>query len=562
MTEDERFVEWYTRMFDEILSEYPIAATGSGKHNHDHLLGDISKEHAIKMHEKIIAYWADMKEKFDRSKLSFENQVDYDLLEHKWALEKFRFEELQLWKSGYRGISIGGYIVAGPAGMIGVAMFPLMTGEFAPFEIRAESLVSRMEKVPEFLERSKDTWFSPVELWTRMAINECETTAELMVFVNNLIKYHPATERKLSERAIKASKAATESIESYKKYLELEVIPRANHDWSIGKEKFTKLLELMKLPYDTDQLLEMGWKFFNETKADLEKLATDIAPGKTLEEVRNMVKHDQPTSFEEVLALYRKSVEGAREFIAERGLATVPVQGESIEVKETPASLVPLVPIVAYFPPAYFDEVKKGQLVITRPKDESKLESRNGIVNLSLHEAYPGHHLQRSVTALNNSFIRIYSSSSETGEGWALYCEQMMIEEGYEESKEYEFSQKLGTLWRVARIIIDIGLSTGNMSIDEAIEFMVDNVGREKEGETGMIKIYTLLPTLPLSYTLGKNLVLQLREKMMKKLGNKFSLRFFHDIILRNGSIPYHFLEQVMERETNKIISKSRNSFY
>jgi uncharacterized protein (DUF885 family) len=92
------------------------------------------------------------------------------------------------------------------------------------------------------------------------------------------------------------------------------------------------------------------------------------------------------------------------------------------------------------------------------------------------------------------------------------------------------------------------------MSIDEAVEFMVDIVGREKEGETGMIKIYTLLPTLPLSYALGKNLILQLREKMMQKLGNNFSLRFFHDIILRNGSIPYHFLEKVMERETNSRI--------
>ncbi|MHA2331378.1 MAG: DUF885 domain-containing protein [Candidatus Hodarchaeales archaeon] len=549
MSEDERFIERYNNFFDEYLKENPIYATYLGKHDQDHLLGDSSKEHVIKVYELLMIAWKEMEEAIDKSKLSFENQIDYELLEHSVELQKFRFEILQTWKTGY-GWSRS-------VGAVGSALYALLTREFAPFEKRAESMVGRMERVPEFLDQSKNTWIEPVELWTRLTIQECETTPSLLQFLSALISQYPGISDELKERAAKAAKMAMDSISTYKTFLEQDVLPRADRDWCIGEENLSKILELRKLPYKAEEILEMGWRFFNETNADLEKLASDMAPGKTFEEVREMIKSDHPETFDELLEFYTKSVTEARKYVIEKELASVPEKGEVVEVKETPEYMAPIIPFAAYMTPAYFDEEKIGIYIVTRPKDPSMFQehSYNGILNTSVHEAYPGHHLQMSMGVLNTSFIRIFAQGTETVEGWAHYCELMMLEEGFLQGKEFEFIQKLDVLWRAARIIIDVKLSSGKMTFDEAVNLLVEKVGMKKEGATAEVKRYTSSPGYQLSYLIGKHLILDLREKMKEKLGDKFNLKFFHDVILKNGGIPYYFLEQVMEREADKLLA-------
>ncbi|MFW9995053.1 MAG: DUF885 domain-containing protein [Candidatus Odinarchaeota archaeon] len=548
MREDQRFVDWTNNFFEEFLRENPGTATFFGKHDYDHLLGDGSKEHTIRMYEKFMATWKEMKETFDRSKLSFHNQIDYDLLDHSGERQKFEFETLQTWKTGYNG--------GGPVGGIGGSLFSLLTGEFAPFEKRAESMVGRMERIPEFLEQSKNTWMEPVDLWTRLAIQECESMPGLLQFLSNLIEKFPGISKDLKKRASKASKAAVETIKAYKTFLEQEVLPRANRDWCVGEENFSSLLEIRKLPYTAEEILEMGWALYDKTKEELRALADKIAPGKSFEEVRGILKSDHPKTFEEVLELYTKAVVQARHFVAEKGLASIPSQEEEfVEVKETPGYLAPLIPKAAYIPPAYFDPVKKGIYIVTRPKDASTLQehSRITIINTSVHEAYPGHHLQMSVASLNSSFIRMFVMGTETIEGWAHYCEQMLLEEGYLEGKEFEFIQKLDALWRATRLIVDVELSRGRMSLDEAVEFIIEKAGKSKETAIATVNHCTGVPGYHLSYLTGKHLVLHLREKMKRKLGNEFSLQFFHDVILKNGSIPYYFLERAMEHEAEKL---------
>jgi uncharacterized protein (DUF885 family) len=445
---------------------------------------------------------------------------------------------------------------SGPVGNIGGALFPLLIGDFAPFSKRMISMVQRMEQIPEYLRKSKDTWIKPVNIWTKFACDECDSTPGLIKFINQTVNQNSDCSDDLKQRMSKACDEAINAIKSYKFFLENDILPKAKHNWCIGEDKFRKLLEIRKLPFSAEEILNLGWNYFNEIENDLKRLANEIAPEKQFDEIRLMLKKNHPENFEAVFSEVKKAITKAKQFVQENDLASFPNHVELVDVKETPEFLAPLVPIATIIPPAYFDDIKKSTYLITRHNDSNLLQefSYNDILNTSVHEAYPGHHHQQLMTGIYNSYVHSFTNGTEVIEGWAHYCEQMMYEEGYLQGKEFEFIQKLGELWRAARIIIDVELAMGKMTIKEAVTFLVDKVGRTQGSAEAEVNFFTTAPGFFLSYLTGKHLLLELRNKMKKKLGEKFSLKFFHDIILKNGSIPYHFLERIMEHESDKLL--------
>ncbi|MHA2366154.1 MAG: DUF885 domain-containing protein [Candidatus Hodarchaeales archaeon] len=547
---DDQFVKWQEELVLEFLKENPIVATYFGIHDYDHLLGDSSLEFNMEMYKRFNGYLGEMREKYKKSNLSYLNQIDYDLFEFFMANQNFNFEVLEVHKTGFQG--------GGPAGNIGSALFSLISNDFAPFEERAKSILGRVERIPEYLEKSKNTWVEPVEVWTKVAIQECQSQPGLMKYISNLVSQDPKTEESLKKKLEEETKKAVEAVENYKSFLETDVLPRSKQEWAIGEDHFSELLRLRHLPFTAEEIETKGWDFYNETKTKLEKIASQIAPGKSFEEVREQIKSNHPTDFETALDEYQKSVKNAEKFVQENNIATIP-KDQIINVIETPQFLAPVIPFAAYMQPAYFDNTKIGIYIVTRPKDPKMFSEHSyaGIYNTSVHEAFPGHHLQQTSAALNVGPIRFVVSGIETVEGWAHYCEQMMREEGFLTGVEIEFIQELDVLWRAARIIIDVRMSQGKMSIEDAIEFLIEKVGMEKEGATAEVTRYTYNPGYQLSYLIGKQMVLNLRESMKSKLGDKFTLKFFHDVILKNGGIPFSFLKQIMEHEADKLLSQN-----
>ncbi len=148
---------------------------------------------------------------------------------------------------------------------------------------------------------------------------------------------------------------------------------------------------------------------------------------------------------------------------------------------------------------------------------------------------------------------------TETVEGWALYCEEMMLEEGFYDDKDFldiqqvRFNQKFDELWRAVRIILDVKLQTNQISYEDAIDFLISETGTTRELATGEVTRYTQSPSYPLGYLIGKHLILKLREQLQRELGAKFSLRWFHDVILRAGGIPYYYLRQVFAEKVKEL---------
>jgi uncharacterized protein (DUF885 family) len=157
-------------------------------------------------------------------------------------------------------------------------------------------------------------------------------------------------------------------------------------------------------------------------------------------------------------------------------------------------------------------------------------------IDTVVHETYPGHHLQQSFARLHPSLIRKMTDSAIFAEGWGLYAEELMAELGYY-TDEQRLMQLEWTLVRAARIILDIGLHTQGMSVDEAIAFLTDRVHLEHELAVSEVKRYTLGPTQPLSYLVGREMIFKMRERYKARDPAAFTLKKFHSELLSHGSI-------------------------
>jgi uncharacterized protein (DUF885 family) len=142
---------------------------------------------------------------------------------------------------------------------------------------------------------------------------------------------------------------------------------------------------------------------------------------------------------------------------------------------------------------------------------------------------------------------------TETVEGWAHYCEQMMMEHGFVTSLESKLIQVNDAIWRAVRIIVDVKLSQGEMSFDEAVNMLIEEAGMSKEGAVAEVRRYTQTPSYALSYLLGKHLILQLRKEVKTKMGKEYNEKFFHDTITANGYLPFWMLRKVFDLETTEL---------
>lgn len=210
-----------------------------------------------------------------------------------------------------------------------------------------------------------------------------------------------------------------------------------------------------------------------------------------------------------------------------------------------------MIPFAAMMMPAKYDKPQIGVYIVTRPKDMGNLGKHlnyDSLKNTAVHEAYPGHFLQGAVSN-RASVVRLLADGNETVEGWAHYCEQMMAEKGFIKDTESKLIQVNDAIWRAVRIIVDVKLSRGEMSFEEAVQMLMKEAALSQEGAVAEVRRYTQTPGYPLSYLLGKHLILQLKKEMKQKMGNKFDEKLFHDTITANGYLPISLLRTVFDQK-------------
>lgn len=328
---------------------------------------------------------------------------------------------------------------------------------------------------------------------------------------------------------------------------------KTTEEWALGVEKFEKLLKLRELGMTSDEIYQLGKKYLDELKTKRAELAQQIAPGKSPEEVLKLIESKAPKTFDEALNFTKKAMEDARKFVQDKGIAKTYAE-DVLLVAETPTFMRPIIPFAALVVPAMFDKPQIGEYIVTRPKDLTNLGKHLNYASIkvtAVHEAFPGHFLQTTISN-RGGFVRRLAQGTETVEGWAHYCEEMMTEAGFITGLESHFTQINEMIWRAVRIIVDVKLSRGEMAFEEAVKMLETETGMSHEGALAEVKRYTQSPGYPLSYLLGKHLILQLKEELKAKMGDKFSDRMFHDTITENGYLPIYLLRKVFNQKISK----------
>ena len=534
------FDELRKEMFDRIFERNPQLASMLGLHDpYDCLLPNGGTAKVLEDFEILKQYANRMKETISHDELNVTNRVDWEVLEAAVEMTHFEVNEKRQHELNPDAFST-----------VGGAFFLMLTNDYAPLEKRIEAMISRMEKLPQYLKefRTRFENTKPVKLWTEVAFESAQQLPGLFTYAVQ------ASKGKISDvlhsKLDKAVAALTDPFQEHLAWLQ-SLKAKTTDDWALGREKFEKLIKLRRLGMSSEEILQRGYKYLSDLKSERAKIAAEISPGRSVDEVMKAVEAKSPKTFEEALDATRRAMEDAKRFIVENDLATV-YEEDRLIVEETPAFIAPLIPFAALNMPSRFDKPMIGVYIVTRPKDAINLSKHlnfAGIRNVAVHEAFPGHFLQGSVSN-RSSLIHVLAGGTETTEGWAHYCEQMMLERGFVSGAEARLIQVNGAIFRAVRVIVDVKLSRGEMRFEEAVDMLIKEVAMSREAAIAEVRWYTQEPGYPLSYLLGKHLVLQLREEIKKKMGTKFTDRFFHDTITANGYLPIAMVKRIFELKT------------
>ncbi len=523
--------------FDGLMARWPTMATYFGIHEHDGRLADLSREAKVADIDTERAHLASLEE-VDPAALSARARFERDLAIHSSRRRLFDAEVHRTWERR-------------PAASdeVGDGLFLLLARQFAPLADRLALMTERLAAAPRALLQSRDRLGDrPVRLWVEM---EVAASRALPTLFDEILEAGRATwsDGPSLNALERADRDARTALAEHVDWLTGR-LAGAVDDFALGSADLETLVGLRAFEgLDTDDILAIGTEQLELQHEARRTAGRLIDPEASEMEVVDRVKRDGPADFAAALEGYRAAMLRARDFVAERDLATLPAD-DHLEVIATPRYLRGVMPFAAYFGPATFDRPIRGVYVVTPSVDDdpgAMLEhSWASIVNTSIHEAYPGHHHQLSAALTSATPARLLLEAPEFVEGWGMYCEQMMLEQGFEDTPERRVIVATDAIWRAARIVIDIRLHRGEMSVPEAIDYLVEHTGFERPNATAEVHRYTRTPTYNLSYLLGKILLLRLREDERDRLGPDFSLRRFHDALLFSGSLPISFHRRLL----------------
>jgi len=428
-----------------------------------------------------------------------------------------------------------------PAGEIGRALEPTAPG--TPQE-RAANLTKLLEQVPPRIEQARRNLVKPPRSYTESAIFKTEGTLKLMrAGAPRLAKEAGEQGKALTA----ASDTAQKALEDYRKFLRADLLPRSTGTWVLGKENYDYVLKhRWFLDADADAILARGQKAFEETEALAQQVAQRIQPGaKHWTEVYEMIKDDHPQA-DGIKEAYQAQIDLAKAFVAEHKIATLP-PGENVITIDTPPAMRRSSPFGTFQSVDAFGDGLQGKLVLTPIEDwmtpqqrKDRLRSHHNawIPIIAVHEAYPGHHVDGLYRKANSRLLRKVVRESIMSEGWGLYTEEMMFQQGFLQGDDVRLTQLRNRLWRAARVIMDASLHTGKMTYDEAVTFLADKVRFDRYAAGLDVDMYTVRPTYVLGYLIGMQEIEGIHKDYVAKYGEPSPPSEFYDRLLSVGSIP------------------------
>jgi uncharacterized protein (DUF885 family) len=521
---------------------HPTYATLDGIHTHDDLLEDLSRP-TIEGEAHALAGYLRRLGDINPQGLTPTEGLEHRMLVSNLRGRMYELEEVRTWE---RNPQYYADILA--TSLAGQALFT-----HAPVAERARRVLSKLRQTPRLIQAARDNIKDPPGIFVKVGI---ESMRGVLKFIEQDLPraFSSVDDLHLLGDLADAQSEASQSVGSYIEYLEKEAALRARGSFRLGREKFEQKLKLDEgLAMPVDRLLAIATRELKATQEAFKALASRMDGGDPLEAwTRTKSGHPAPG---ELVTVGRDQLEELKTYLERQSIITVPA-GEPITVAPTPdfyrwsfASMwtpgpFESKPTRAYY---YLTDVDPSW-----PEDRQREHLRDynypTLWSISIHEVYPGHflhyqHLRRVESKARKSIMFAPSSFVE---GWAHYCEQMMIEAGFgRQDQGIKLGQLAEALIRLVRFIVGIKLHAEDLSVEQGVrlfreEAYMEEVNARREAERG-----TFDPTY-LVYTVGKLMLLKLRQDYKQQQGKAYSLRTFHDTLLGNGTAPFWLHRQMM----------------
>ena len=549
---DDRFVELVTGYLDRMLAMNPEWATNLGDHRFDGNVSDMSaagfRDKADFGRETLTSL-----AEIDPEDLGLANRIDYEILKEACESEIFMIDEVQEYKWNPTWYNPGD------------GLYNLLARDFAPLPERLAALKSRLEKLPANLEAAKVNLRNPPEVMTRTAINQNPGVISLVM--DGLQPYlDQAPEMKEELRA--ARSGAIAALDEYGRWLEVELLPRSKGDFRLGDELWRSKLQFsLSSDLTPEEILASAERDLKATRDQMYEVALplyrdffgghadDENPGKdgVIRRVLSRLADDHPDN-DTIVPEAREGLKKITKFVQKKDLVTVP--DDPVEIIVMPEHQRGFAIGYCDSPGPLEEDGTTFYAISPTPTDWSAERAETFyreyndymLLNLSIHEAVPGHYLQ---IAHANRFeastpLRAIYSSGTFVEGWATYAEQLMVEAGYG-GPELQMQQLKMRLRLIINSIIDQKIHTAGMTEGEAMEMMMVE-GFQEEGEAAGKWTRACLSSTQLStYYVGNMEINGLRRAAEAKLGGKFDLKEFHDTLLSFGSPAPKYVKELME---------------
>ncbi len=518
---------------------YPSMAAGLGLHEYDGRLPSVSRTaYSIRLRE--IERGIEALERIDDSALSVRNYYDSRILKNALHKERLEIAELQWYAKNPMemlwNIELSGYI----------------SRNYAPLEQRVESLAQALSSVPKYIDELKTV------LNGRLASPVLEASIEayegIAAFYDTDLTAaaRDVQDEKLRARFDAACASASAAVRSFVELLEA-LRPYADASFAIGSAKFSALLrygEMVDLPLY--RLLDVGEADLRRNLTAFKRTAAQIDSNRSAAEVIASVAADHPTA-ESLLDETRDMLEDIRQYLIDENIVSVPSEVRCHTV-ETPAFMRWAFAALD-FPGPYEQHATETYYYVTPvethwsdAEKEQWLTAFNyaTLKAVSIHEAYPGHYVHYLHTRNSSSMISRVFGAYSFWEGWAHYTEQMMLETGYGgDDPRIALGQLMEALLRNCRYICAIRMHTQGMTPDEATQFFMDNAYMEELPARKEAMRGTFDP-MYLNYTLGKLMILKLRNDYRQAQGDAYTLKRFHDAFLSFGAPPVPLVREMM----------------
>ena len=539
---DAAFTELARQILDDHHKRHPSAATDLGLHQYDAELEDAS-EAAIHAESQALQQFRPKLAAIDAATLTTGRQLDREQLQRALDAGVLALDRIRQWAKDPDSYS----------GAITNSAYVIMKRNYAPASERLTALIAREKKMPGVLLEARKNLGSPPRIYTEIAIEQID--GNIRFFKNDL----PAAFTEVSDKALldafrKSNDDVIGALGDYKTYLQKTLLAKSTGSFAYGDEVYRlALADYEMIDMSPADLLSTAEADRRKNEAAFQATARQIDANKSADQVLAAMQADHPPA-DRLLQATQDTLDSIRQFIVDHHIITIP-PSDPAKVKETPPFMRSTTS-ASMDTPGPFERAKLDAYYnMTLPDPRWSAAERAdfmrqwyyaAIANTSVHEVYPGHYTQFLYAKDFPSDVRKVYGAASNAEGWAHYAEQMMLDEGFHAGEpKYRLAQLQDALLRDVRFIVGIKMHVQGMDVEEATK-LFETAGHQphpvavseaKRGTSDALYGY---------YTMGKLMILKLREDYKAKKGSGYSLRGFHDAFIRIGPLPLPLIRRAM----------------